>query len=65
MATGVAHTAGKLRELCCPLDVCWPLHDIADGRRWNLHEGRPYPFPELEELIEGATRPEPDRRATP
>jgi serine/threonine protein kinase len=41
------------------------LHDIAHGRQRNLREDRPYSFPELEELIEGAIRVKPHRRCLP
>ena len=41
------------------------LHAIAHGRRRDLRDDRPDPFPELEGLIEGAIRLEPDRRAMP
>jgi serine/threonine protein kinase len=41
------------------------LADIADGRRRDLFEDRPYPFPELEELIEKSTRLDPEKRVMP
>jgi hypothetical protein len=38
------------------------LRDIAHGRQRDLREDRPYPFPDLEELIELAIRRDPNRR---
>ncbi|MDI2127625.1 hypothetical protein [Yinghuangia seranimata] len=41
------------------------LHAIAHGPPRALREDRPYPFPELEDLIEQALHPDPHRRALP
>lgn len=41
------------------------LADIADVRRRDLAEDRPYAFPELEHLIEQSTQLEPEHRVLP